>query len=164
MIMDDEDRKSPVAGRWTAEEHHMFLRGLKRHGRAWSKIAKTIPNRTTTQVRTHAQKYFIKVERARASSAAIGGGLTVAVSHMNQVGHGSGNSPLGPRTPNLTVSIYFYIPRIALIAYVVAHHHLHPAPGFDNNHVPSNTIQSSSIHAISTGQLAALDNGSEHGI
>jgi len=50
-------------GRWTKEEHQMFLKGLKSHGKIWKKIAIMIPTRTVIQIRTHAQKYFQKVER-----------------------------------------------------------------------------------------------------
>ena len=50
-------------GRWEKEEHLVFLQGLERHGKQWKLIANMIGTRTVVQVRTHAQKYFQKMER-----------------------------------------------------------------------------------------------------
>jgi SHAQKYF class myb-like DNA-binding protein len=52
-------------GRWTAEEHRLFLEGLEQHGKGWKKIASLIKSRTVVQIRTHAQKYFQKLAKAR---------------------------------------------------------------------------------------------------
>jgi SHAQKYF class myb-like DNA-binding protein len=52
-------------GRWTAEEHRLFLQGLEQHGKGWKKIAGLIKSRTVVQIRTHAQKYFQKLAKAR---------------------------------------------------------------------------------------------------
>lgn len=52
-------------GRWTAEEHRLFLQGLEAHGKGWKKIASLIKSRTVVQIRTHAQKYFQKLAKAR---------------------------------------------------------------------------------------------------
>lgn len=52
-------------GRWTAEEHRLFLQGLDQHGKGWKKIASLIQSRTVVQIRTHAQKYFQKLAKAR---------------------------------------------------------------------------------------------------
>jgi SHAQKYF class myb-like DNA-binding protein len=51
------DEKS---GRWSKKEHKLFLHGLKTHGRNWKMISEIIKTRTSTQVRSHAQKYFIR--------------------------------------------------------------------------------------------------------
>jgi SHAQKYF class myb-like DNA-binding protein len=47
-------------GRWSVEEHQAFLVGLSRYGREWKLIARDIGTRTSTQVRSHAQKVFAK--------------------------------------------------------------------------------------------------------
>lgn len=65
---DDEDparnrREAEKIGRWSEYEHLVFLDGLKRHGKQWKTIAGMIGTRTVVQVRTHAQKYFQKVDR-----------------------------------------------------------------------------------------------------
>jgi SHAQKYF class myb-like DNA-binding protein len=52
-------------GRWTSEEHRLFLQGLEQHGKGWKKIASLIKSRTVVQIRTHAQKYFQKLSKAR---------------------------------------------------------------------------------------------------
>ncbi|KAL3903935.1 MAG: hypothetical protein SGILL_010257 [Bacillariaceae sp.] len=52
-----------TTGRWTQEEHQAFLEGLKECGREWKKVAMRIPTRTSAQIRSHAQKYFAKLQR-----------------------------------------------------------------------------------------------------
>lgn len=52
-----------TAGRWTNQEHYAFLDGLKEFGREWKKVATSIPTRTSAQIRSHAQKYFAKLQR-----------------------------------------------------------------------------------------------------
>ncbi|KAF8088881.1 hypothetical protein N665_0527s0001 [Sinapis alba] len=59
---------------WTEEEHRIFLEGLKILGKGnWRRIAKSyVTTRTPTQVASHAQKYFIRLnandnKRRRAS-------------------------------------------------------------------------------------------------
>ena len=56
---------TPSTGRWTCEEHVLFLKGLEMHGKGWKKIAKLIKTRTVVQIRTHAQKYFQKLAKAK---------------------------------------------------------------------------------------------------
>ena len=51
-------------GRWSQEEHEVFVKGLETVGKQWKVIAGLIGTRTVVQVRTHAQKYFQKVERS----------------------------------------------------------------------------------------------------
>lgn len=43
----------------------LFLKGLEMHGKGWKKIAKLIKTRTVVQIRTHAQKYFQKLAKAK---------------------------------------------------------------------------------------------------
>mmetsp|Transcript_42596 Transcript_42596/g.113955 ORF Transcript_42596/g.113955 Transcript_42596/m.113955 type:complete len:404 (+) Transcript_42596:255-1466(+) len=57
---------SGATGRWTSAEHSAFLRGLECHGRKWARIAEMVGSRTPDQVRSHAQKYFIKSRKATA--------------------------------------------------------------------------------------------------
>ena len=58
-------------GRWTREEHHTFIKGLELYGKGWKKIASLIKTRTVVQIRTHAQKYFLKLTKARQSGDAV---------------------------------------------------------------------------------------------
>jgi len=49
---------------WTPAEHERFLEALNRYGRKDVKaIADHVETRNATQVRTHAQKYFIRIKR-----------------------------------------------------------------------------------------------------
>ncbi|GMI56565.1 hypothetical protein ScalyP_jg11962 [Parmales sp. scaly parma] len=48
-------------GRWTSEEHALFVQGLSLYGRDWRKVANNIKTRTNAQIRSHAQKYFSKL-------------------------------------------------------------------------------------------------------
>jgi len=61
MDDDDYESNSKSAGRWTQEEHDLFLKGLKMHNKQWKNIADMIRTRTVVQIRTHAQKYFQKI-------------------------------------------------------------------------------------------------------
>ncbi|OQR92706.1 hypothetical protein ACHHYP_03341 [Achlya hypogyna] len=56
-------------GRWTTDEQEAFVEGLNTHGKDWKKIAAMIPTRTLMQIRTHAQKYFKKMEREQRLNA-----------------------------------------------------------------------------------------------
>merc|ERR1740139_981904 len=51
-------------GRWSADEHKRFLAGLDRFGTGnWKKITEMVGTRSCTQIRTHAQKYFIALQK-----------------------------------------------------------------------------------------------------
>ena len=50
-------------GRWTKEEHEAFLSGLQTYGKEWKKVAARVKTRTVVQTRTHAQKYFQKLQK-----------------------------------------------------------------------------------------------------
>ena len=75
---DHQQEKDKNFGKWTDDEHERFLRGLELHGRKWSKIANFVQSRSSVQVRTHAQKYFLGYPKPRkeGSSMAAALGLT----------------------------------------------------------------------------------------
>ncbi len=50
-------------GRWTSLEHSLFLNALRKYGREWKKVAAMVRTRTVVQTRTHAQKYFQKIQK-----------------------------------------------------------------------------------------------------
>jgi SHAQKYF class myb-like DNA-binding protein len=84
-------------GRWTAEEHRLFLQGLEQHGKGWKKIASLIKSRTVVQIRTHAQKYFQKLAKARQNGeegdiSMEGRGGPSSVTSAGLVGAGTPNS------------------------------------------------------------------------
>lgn len=55
--------ESRESGRWTNEEHLLFLEGLVKYGNEWKSVQNHIKTRTATQARSHAQKYFIKLRK-----------------------------------------------------------------------------------------------------
>ena len=57
----DQERRKGIP--WTEEEHRLFLLGLAKFGKGdWRSISRTfVMSRTPTQVASHAQKYFIRL-------------------------------------------------------------------------------------------------------
>lgn len=53
--------------KWTIEEHKQFLEGLQRFGRGnWKAISvHYVSSRTTSQVASHAQKYFLRLDKKK---------------------------------------------------------------------------------------------------
>ena len=49
-------------GRWTLEEHTQFIKGILKYGNKWKKIQALIETRNCLQARSHAQKFFSKLE------------------------------------------------------------------------------------------------------
>ena len=45
--MKDKEEKH---GRWTDEEHDLFMEGLTKYGRDWVAVAQLVKTRSTTQV------------------------------------------------------------------------------------------------------------------
>ncbi|KAL9229968.1 hypothetical protein vseg_005374 [Gypsophila vaccaria] len=83
----DQERRKGIA--WTEEEHRLFLLGLDKYGKGdWRSISRNfVVTRTPTQVASHAQKYFIRLnsmnkERRRSSihdiTSVNGGDLSTA--------------------------------------------------------------------------------------
>ena len=64
-------------GRWDEQEHDAFVASLDRFGPDWKESQKMIQSRTgryrsLTQIRTHAQKFFRRLERRRNKAVAKG--------------------------------------------------------------------------------------------
>ena len=50
-------------GRWTKTEHQKFLKGLQKYGKEWKRVQRFVGTRSSTQARSHAQKFFSKLEK-----------------------------------------------------------------------------------------------------
>ena len=61
--LDIKEIETPNCGRWTDEEHSKFLQAIQLFGKDWKKVQQYVGTRTSTQARSHAQKYFFKFER-----------------------------------------------------------------------------------------------------
>jgi len=55
-------------GSWKPEEHKKFLEGIEIYGRDWKLVSTHVKTRSTAQCRSHAQKYFIKLEKLRVAT------------------------------------------------------------------------------------------------
>eukprot|EP00742_Colponemidia_sp_Colp-10_P004677 GILJ01004988.1.p1 GENE.GILJ01004988.1~~GILJ01004988.1.p1 ORF type:complete len:244 (-),score=24.69 GILJ01004988.1:139-768(-) len=59
-----EHTKKPQSRYWSPEEHQRFLEGLEKFGAKDVKaIANFVGSRSATQVRTHAQKYYLRMQK-----------------------------------------------------------------------------------------------------
>ena len=52
-------------GKWALKEHIQFLQALEKYGVNWKIIRKIIRTRTATQIRSHCQKFFIKLKNCK---------------------------------------------------------------------------------------------------
>jgi SHAQKYF class myb-like DNA-binding protein len=63
-LEDEKNPKKKQSRYWTQKEHQMFLEAIQLYGRKDVKsIAAYVGTRTPTQVRTHSQKYYAKLEQ-----------------------------------------------------------------------------------------------------
>eukprot|EP00579_Thalassiosira_antarctica_P005066 CAMPEP_0201880158 /NCGR_PEP_ID=MMETSP0902-20130614/10846_1 /ASSEMBLY_ACC=CAM_ASM_000551 /TAXON_ID=420261 /ORGANISM="Thalassiosira antarctica, Strain CCMP982" /LENGTH=366 /DNA_ID=CAMNT_0048408135 /DNA_START=74 /DNA_END=1174 /DNA_ORIENTATION=- len=108
-------------GRWTAEEHRLFLQGLEQYGnKGWKEIATLIQSRTIVQTRTHAQKYFKKLSKARQNGEGVaevdmGAGIAIPVGPYDQPvvtmrtissgNHHHGNRSLGNDPTSMSAAV-----------------------------------------------------------
>jgi SHAQKYF class myb-like DNA-binding protein len=57
------DTETERSGRWTEVEHNAFLEGLEMYGKKWKKVSRHIKTRSVIQTRTHAQKYYLMLNK-----------------------------------------------------------------------------------------------------
>lgn len=64
-LLEDFEKSSQgrTSGRWSKEEHHRFIEGLTKFGKNWKKVEEHIGTRTGAQIRSHAQKFFIRLTK-----------------------------------------------------------------------------------------------------
>ena len=51
------------SGRWKEDEHKRFLEAIIKYGNDWKEIEKYVKTRSSTQARSHAQKFFLKIKK-----------------------------------------------------------------------------------------------------
>ena len=58
-----EEKEENLNGRWNKEEHIRFIKGCLLYGNNWKKVKKYVKTRSSAQIRSHAQKYLIKLKK-----------------------------------------------------------------------------------------------------
>ncbi|CAI9097099.1 OLC1v1033420C1 [Oldenlandia corymbosa var. corymbosa] len=100
----DQERRKGIA--WTEDEHRLFLLGLDKYGKGdWRSISRNfVVTRTPTQVASHAQKYFIRLnsmnkDRRRSSihdiTSVNSGDVSVPQGPITGQANGSGSTSTG---------------------------------------------------------------------
>lgn len=51
-------------GRWQQDEHERFIEAILKFGNEWKKVQKYVKTRSSTQARSHAQKFLYKVNKS----------------------------------------------------------------------------------------------------
>jgi SHAQKYF class myb-like DNA-binding protein len=51
-------------GRWQPDEHQRFIEAILKYGNEWKEVQKHVGTRSSTQARSHAQKFFVKIKRS----------------------------------------------------------------------------------------------------
>jgi SHAQKYF class myb-like DNA-binding protein len=57
------DAESKKTGRWSMDEHFRFIEALQLYGKEWKRVQQHVGSRSSTQARSHAQKFFVKLEK-----------------------------------------------------------------------------------------------------
>ena len=51
-------------GRWQPDEHQRFIDAILKYGNEWKQVQKYVGTRSSTQARSHAQKFFVKIKKS----------------------------------------------------------------------------------------------------
>jgi SHAQKYF class myb-like DNA-binding protein len=51
-------------GRWQPDEHQRFIEAIMKYGNEWKQVQKYVGTRSSTQARSHAQKFFVKIKNS----------------------------------------------------------------------------------------------------
>jgi SHAQKYF class myb-like DNA-binding protein len=58
-------------GRWLPEEHRRFIEALMKYGNEWKSVQRYVGTRSSTQARSHAQKFFVKIGKSKLSHLSL---------------------------------------------------------------------------------------------
>ena len=58
-----DDDSGNIIGRWSREEHKKFIEAIIKFGNNWKEVQEYVNSRTSTQARSHAQKFFEKIKK-----------------------------------------------------------------------------------------------------
>ncbi|KAL4462623.1 hypothetical protein ABPG74_000453 [Tetrahymena malaccensis] len=83
----NEKVSNKTSGRWTKDEHKKFIEGIQKYGRNWKKVEEHIGTRTGAQIRSHAQKFFNRLEKEAQNSAKVSDQSRQLLEIMNNSSH-----------------------------------------------------------------------------
>ena len=63
MTLSSKRNEKLNSGRWKPNEHEKFLEAIIIHGNDWKLVQKCIKSRSSTQARSHAQKFLLKLRK-----------------------------------------------------------------------------------------------------
>ena len=69
--MRDQLPLNTKGGRWSGQEHDRFVKALSLYGKDWKKVERFVGTRSIIQVRSHAQKHFLKLKKRYAVPARL---------------------------------------------------------------------------------------------
>jgi len=58
-------------GRWLQEEHQRFIEALLKFGNDWKNVQRYVGSRSSTQARSHAQKFFVKIGKTQIENLSL---------------------------------------------------------------------------------------------
>ena len=61
----EKNKKYFSTGRWQKDEHKRFIDAIIYYGNDWHKVQQFVGTRTSTQARSHAQKFFEKLKKSK---------------------------------------------------------------------------------------------------
>lgn len=62
FLKDNSDESKFKEGKWSEQEHNLFLEALLKYGKNWQMITQHVRTRDTNHIRSHAQKFFRKLK------------------------------------------------------------------------------------------------------
>ena len=80
-------------GRWTEEESNRFIQGIALFGINWKKINTLIPTRTYIQIRSHAQKFFLRMKLCKDENLGIDFTLESVKNIQDMINHIKSKNP-----------------------------------------------------------------------
>lgn len=65
------EEKGANEGRWNDDEHFRFIEAIDKYGNNWKEVQKYVGTRSSNQVRSHAQKFILKLKTFKDDSLGI---------------------------------------------------------------------------------------------